>query len=391
MTDEADRTPLRILHIVASYKPAYVYGGPIYSVSALCEGLAHANHQVDVFTTDAAGESELDIELNSVHHVDGVNVIYFHRITRDHSQFTPSLVMHLIRRWQEYDVIHIHSWWNLVSVLAALVCRMKGAPVVISPRGTMGDYAFTRSKSSIKGVFHSYIGKAILKPFTFHVTSEKEKSEVQQRVSPERIVKIPNILSFPDLLSEVKRESIGSAPGRIKLVYIGRIHHKKNLELLFEIMSDERTPECTLDVIGEGEADYIRFLKERSADLTQRVRWLGGVYGDQKFELIKGADALVLLSHSENFANVVVEALSQGVPVIVSPQVGMSEFVVEYDLGWVVDLGKEEGIHALQSLAEDKAKCSRIRQEAPVIIAENFGAKALINRYEIMYKTINTN
>lgn len=30
---------MRILHNTASYKPAYIYGGPIHSVAALCEGL----------------------------------------------------------------------------------------------------------------------------------------------------------------------------------------------------------------------------------------------------------------------------------------------------------------------------------------------------------------
>jgi hypothetical protein len=36
---------LKILHITASYKPAFIYGGPIYSVAVLCEALSEKKEQ----------------------------------------------------------------------------------------------------------------------------------------------------------------------------------------------------------------------------------------------------------------------------------------------------------------------------------------------------------
>lgn len=38
---------VKILHITASYQPAYVYRGPIYSVAALCEGLVESRRSGD--------------------------------------------------------------------------------------------------------------------------------------------------------------------------------------------------------------------------------------------------------------------------------------------------------------------------------------------------------
>jgi glycogen synthase len=53
---------MKILHIIASYKPAYVYGGPVMSVSMLAEQLALAGNQVDVYTTTANGKTELPVK-----------------------------------------------------------------------------------------------------------------------------------------------------------------------------------------------------------------------------------------------------------------------------------------------------------------------------------------
>jgi len=43
------------------YKPAYVYGGPARSVPSLCEGLAEAGADIEVFTTNANRRERLDV------------------------------------------------------------------------------------------------------------------------------------------------------------------------------------------------------------------------------------------------------------------------------------------------------------------------------------------
>ena len=70
---------MNILHVVPSYKPAYVYGGTIESVARLCEAQVHAGATVKVFTTTANGNRELEIEANIEHNVDKVGVTYFSR------------------------------------------------------------------------------------------------------------------------------------------------------------------------------------------------------------------------------------------------------------------------------------------------------------------------
>lgn len=52
---------MRILHVVPSYLPAMRYGGPIYSVHALCAALARLGHDVNVYTTNVDGPGVSDV------------------------------------------------------------------------------------------------------------------------------------------------------------------------------------------------------------------------------------------------------------------------------------------------------------------------------------------
>src|SRR5262245_35937718 len=68
---------LRLLHVVPSYLPATVYGGPLYSIHGLCKALAEYGHDVSVFTTNLDGERDMDLPLGTPVERDGVQVSYF--------------------------------------------------------------------------------------------------------------------------------------------------------------------------------------------------------------------------------------------------------------------------------------------------------------------------
>jgi hypothetical protein len=147
---------LKILHITASYKPAFIYGGPIYSLAALCEAVQAEGERlkadsvyelenttsIQVYTTLANGKEELSYQNKETKIVDGVSVTYFKRLTKDHSHFSPALLSHLWKTAKDFDVIHIHSWWNLVSMGAVIICILRGVKPIVSPRGMLNYFIF---------------------------------------------------------------------------------------------------------------------------------------------------------------------------------------------------------------------------------------------------------
>jgi glycosyltransferase involved in cell wall biosynthesis len=324
---------MKILHIVPSYKPAYVYGGPIESVARLCEGLVAAGHTVHVYTTTANGKTELDITPGATVDVDGVQVTYFKRITKDPTHVSPALWKHLYKSVADYDVVHIHSWWNILVMVAAKICLLKGAKVIIAPRGMLSQYIFNSGSSKIKKALHSMFGRSLLKKSIFHATAEAEYNECRQLIPGWNGFVMPNILSLPNIPIQHKGNQ------DFTLIFLSRVHPKKGLELLFEAVS-KLNFNVLLKIAGVGEEQYIEQLKQLALHLgiNDKVVWLGWKNREDKFVELMNADLFTLVSLNENFANVVIESLHMGTAVLVSQDVALANFVQKQDAGWVCSL-----------------------------------------------------
>ena len=121
------------------------------------------------------------------------------------------------------------------------------------------------------------------------------------------------------------------------LLFIGRINWKKGLDRLIAALPD--IPECRLVIAGNDEEGLQRTLEAQSAaaGVRDRVAFVGPVHGGDKAALLRHARMLVLPSHSENFGNVVLEAMASGRPVVVTPGVGAADIVRESGAGAVLE------------------------------------------------------
>ncbi len=371
---------MKILHIVPSYKPAYQYGGTIESVARLCEGLVQAGIDVQVFTTTANGSEELDVQTNVEYIVEGVKVIYFSRLTKDHSHVTFSLWKRLHKDCKNYDIVHIHSWWNLLVMVSALICKQQKVKLIISPHGMLSDYIIQHSKSFLKRFTHHFIGRSLLKYATLHATSDAELSECNTLISGWEGFMLPNIIWLPEINIEKHGNKI------FTLIFLSRIHPKKGIELLMEAISKLTIKVC-LQVVGTGEKQYIKNLKRKAKELhiEDQVDWFGWKSRDEKFEILMQADLFALTSYNENFANVVVESLHVGTPVLLSSNVGLSTFIATHNLGWICSLEPEDIAEKIESAILDTEMRKTIHTHAPAIVKKYFSENRLIPEYLYNY------
>lgn len=374
---------MKILHIVPSYKPAYIYGGPIESVSRLCEGLVAAGHIVDVFTTTANGKTELEVVPGKAVDVDGVKVTYFKRITKDPTHISTALWKHLYRNVKHYDIVHIQSWWNILVIVAAAICHFKKVKVVISPRGMLSGYIFNSGSSRMKKLIHSTTGRSALSKSWFHATATSEYDECRLVINDWKGFIQPNIITLPELPVAAPHNKV------FTLIFMSRVHPKKGIEILFRAIS-ALDFEVILRIAGSGEEEYITELKALAAELqiSDKIEWLGWLNREEKFNALMQADLFVLVSLNENFANVVIESLHMGTPVLVSEEVALSATVKELDLGWVTSLAVPDVTAALSAARADAVSRSRIRQDGRAVIEKHFSAARLIKNYADEYRKI---
>lgn len=374
---------MKILHIVPSYKPAYIYGGPIESVSRLCEGLAAQGHEVDVFTTTANGEAELDVPIGVPVAVEGVSVTYFKRITKDPTHVSTDLWRHLYRNVKRYDIVHIQSWWNILVVVAACICHFKRVKVVVAPRGMLSRYIFETGNTKMKKLIHYSVGKNALSRSWFHATADSEYEECKTVISDWKGFTQPNILRLPEVPIEKQHNEV------FTLIFMSRIHPKKGIEILFHAISKITFP-VILKIAGSGEEDYVAELKNLAAEMNiaEKITWLGWLDRDSKFKELMHADLFTLVSLNENFANVVVESLHMGTAVLLSADVGLSAFVEKNEMGWISTLETDDVVEKLYAAYQDAGKREAIKTNGRAVIEENFSAGQLIRNYIKEYQNI---
>jgi len=109
------------------------------------------------------------------------------------------------------------------------------------------------------------------------------------------------------------------------------------------------------------------------------------VDGPEKWAELAGAHLFVLPSHNENFAIAALEALAVGTPVLLSDQVGLSDYVKTNNLGWVCAPEVEALRETLQQAAASKSRRAQIRLLAPEKIRNDFNAGKLAQAYLDQY------
>lgn len=374
---------MRVLHVIAAYKPAVIYGGPTMSAAMLCEELTRAGVTVNVYATTANGTAELPVNTSQPQHIDGVTVNYFKRITKDHTHFSPALLRSFWKNVSSFDVVHIHAWWNLVSVFACMIAIFKKVPVLVSPRGTLSPYSFSNRNTGPKKLIHQFFGEPYLNKSHIHTTSRHETDAILKLIKPLSITALPNFVK----LSEPKQQVDTITYPQLKLLFFSRIEEKKGLDILLEAL---KLVEASyhLTIAGDGDAAYIKHLKELSISIAHKITW-AGFYGDDKFDLIKQHDLLVLPSHDENFGNVVIESLSMGTAVLISEHVGLADYVSDNHLGWICKTNVRSVADAIVNISQNhREDLNKIRQTAPAIVRNDFTGDALVKKYIALYQQV---
>ncbi|CAN5569098.1 hypothetical protein BH10BAC3_BH10BAC3_42310 [soil metagenome] len=375
---------LRILHISPYYLPDVAFGGPVFSVSALCESLAASGAHVTVFTVGYISSQQAAYPVTKS--INGVTVRYFKNDWGKPCQVSRQLWDTLEKEAGNFDVIHLHTWWNILIFRAIRIIKSKNVPILLSPRGMMSDYSFSHRKTFLKRWFQSLAGSQLLDGVHLHATAPSEAKDMAARCNrpAENIAVFPNLLA----LKEASLYQPASVAG-YTLGFLSRLHHKKGIEVLLDAVA--RCPQvATLVIGGSGEPLYEEQLKQQIKQLgiAHKVRFAGWISQDKKAAFFSQFEVFILPSFNENFANVVAEAWAAGKPTIVSTEVGLSDYVQQYGLGWVCEATAESTAEAIGEALVQKVGWPAMGQAAIDLVASQFTDGQIINHYLQLYRQI---
>jgi glycosyltransferase involved in cell wall biosynthesis len=383
---------MRVLHVVPSYLPAVRYGGPIVAVHALCAALARAGCQVNVFTTNTDGRGVSAVPVGVPVEIDGVTVLYFRTRLLRRLYYAPAMDHMLRRHIGGFDLVHLHSVFLWPTWAAARAARRAGVPYLVSPRGMLVKALIARKSPWAKRGWIRLIERRNLeRAAAIHVTSDGEAAELRRfGFSLPGVHEVPNGV---EVVGGEERAQDGLPPAvagalsgaRPVVLCLGRISWKKGLDRLIPAMA--RVPHAVLLVIGNDEEHYTPELETLAAraGVRDRVVFAGPLFGPAKALAYRAAAVLVLASYSENFGNVVLEAMAEGCPVVVTPEVGLASAVRESGAGLVATGDEASLSEAIGRLLADRELRERMGGRGQAVVRERFSWDSVAQRMLDVY------
>ena len=362
---------MRVLISTGLFYPAKL-GGPANTLYWLSKALLSTGIDVSAVVTNHTIDSSL-MPSNMWTSIDGVRVRYCSKKT----PFGCRQVIAAIREMRRCDVILLSSICYLPNLLVYIFARLESKKIIWSPRGELFPSAV--KNSTLKILFFKCLRGVISSRVVFHATSEPEKELINFYFpNINRIVIIPNYFEMP-----IQEERIVS--DNPYFIYVGRITPIKALDNLVKGLAMSRrflASSHSFLFVGPDQNDYSAYLKSLSDELgiRSKISFCNGLYGRDKFKAYANADVSFLVSHSENFGNVVIESLSQGTPVVASKGTPWKSLKEEGAGYWI-----DNDPHSIADCIDDilqmpNSDYCRMRQSAE-LLAQSFDIKANIRTW----------
>jgi glycosyltransferase involved in cell wall biosynthesis len=214
-------------------------------------------------------------------------------------------------------------------------------PYLVTPHGMLDPWSLSQSRWKKRLYLAWRLRSNLRHARAIHFTTRTESDLVAPlRLGPPGFVETlgVDLAEFEQLPSKGafrQRYSLGDRP---LVLFLGRVHPKKGLDLLIPAFDAARLDDAVLVIAGPDADGYrARVEADIAARLLQgRVVFTGMLRGRDRVEALADADLFVLPSYQENFGIAVVEALAAGTPVLISDQVNIWQDIIEGSVGAVV-------------------------------------------------------
>lgn len=260
----------------------------------------------------------------------------------------------------DYEVIDGHYFFP-DGVAVAMLSKVTKVPAMISARGSdihqIANFPIAR-KAIRWAVKHSAAVAAVCKAL---LDSIRTFSDVNDKGYVLRNGVDLNFFELSDDTTQRQcKEEWGVEPHRKLIVCVGRLIELKGHHLVIEALLAH--PDSDLIIAGDGPEQINLEKLIKTLDLSSRVRLAGPLVPNKLKRLYQAADAMVLASSREGWANVLLEAMACGTPVVATNLWGTPEVVGAKEAGVLVERSVEalsEGIHTLFSLELARADTRR--------------------------------
>jgi glycosyltransferase involved in cell wall biosynthesis len=325
---------MKVIQICPFFYP--VKGGVEEHVLQLSKGLAKRGHIVTIFTSDSSRDSRIKTKVETI---EGLQVFRFTTIFSlgDFGKFWPGFITKLMK--EDYDIIHVHSYRHLHTILAAFISKLRGIPCIITTHSPFHPLHIRSLFSKLFVVTYDNFFKFFLdKLFSKVITITDTETKYFKHLEREKIVAIPNGINkkiFRKIDSKKYQRLMMkfSISTRDKIIlFVGRVHPTKGIDFIINSLRRSKIEQLKVVIVGPiQDKKYFdkldRMINEN--DLSTKVIFTDFVTEEEKLILYDISKIFFLPSIYEPFGIVILEAFARGKPVIAVDSDG-PRFLIEH-------------------------------------------------------------
>lgn len=299
-----------------------------------------------------------------------------------------SAFLWMLRNRARFQIIHANrSSSGLVAGLIGFLLRKQ-----VLYKLTRGDEIDTKGLRSglvgrMKiGCLRRTVGKFV------SLTAPTAEDLVALGVPPAKIARIPNGINFEDRVKDYDRDRIRAElsfdPQTKVVTFVGRLVHAKGVDWLLDIWKIVSRAEtrARLLIVGDGPERSVLEARVRELGILDSVTFTGRQ--EDVYRFFSMSDVFVLPSRLEGMSNALLEAMSQGLPVVASDDRlgGNRSVLTDRRCGIIIPFGDTEAFaHSLLGLLQNERLRCDMGKRARRKVEQAFSIEYVTRRYLEVY------
>lgn len=394
---------MRILLISNLYPPHYI-GGYEIGCKFIADGLSQKGHNVFILTSKyGVGKRKIEDNIFRILNYvgdDGNNLFvrrYDHIRTAILGRLNYLITNNTIKLLKP-DLVFVGNLSN-ISIFPVKAVQSRKVPIVYY----LCDYSLEEfindnilEKEPIKKFYRNAIyGFMKFNDFDCNhiitISEAVKKRFIRIGFLKENISVIPLPRGFnPALIAKGGLKHSSSKDRKIKLLYVGRISEEKGIHIAIKsienLVNQHKIANLGLEIIGSGDINYNKYLYSliESLNLTAFVKFKGSISYDEVLMKYRDYDMLLVPSiWEEPFGLIIVEAMSQGLPVIATKTGGISEIIEDGKNGLLVPVGDSVRMaEAVKKLVDNPSLYEKISCNGIERVREEYTNEKIIEKIE---------
>jgi glycosyltransferase involved in cell wall biosynthesis len=369
----------RVLMLISNFYP--VLAGAEQQALNLSRMLVSKGIPVSVLTRSIKNEKNFE-------QINGVKVYREIHVIDKGKWFGISYILSsfyfLFRKRHTYNIIHCHIANGLGYIAALLIKFLFNKKVIVK-------VALSGPKSDFKMLKKTRLNRICLKMLhnvdkVITICSWSKKEALNEDFPESKISFIPNGVNTDHFIPSPAAECSSN-----KITFLGRLNYQKGIDTLLLAFSSLviNKPELQLEITGEGPEKTNLLKMAEDLKITNKVIFHGE--NTDPYAFLLSSSVFVLPSRSEGLPNVLLEAMSCGLPVIASNVGGNLDLIQSGKNGILFEEGNYEQLSsAIETILDNKQLKEKLGKNARQAIVKDYSMEITVSKYIELYTSLLT-